>query len=288
MVQRNAIILAAGTASRFVPLSQEYPKGLLEVKGEILIERQIRQLQEAGISEIYVVVGYKAEMFEYLKNKFGVDLVYNEDYARYNNTSSMIRVLDKLENTFICSSDNYFPQNVFKENPNQSYYSALFAEGSTSEYCIHIDENDCIRGVDIGGKDSWYMVGHVYFSKDFSDSFKDLLKKEYYRDETRLGYWEDVFIKNIKKLPLVRVNRYNDGEIMEFDNIDELRQFDSSYVNDTRSKTIKMISNRLGCEESEMTGFSKISNKGTHVKFSFLFNNETYVYNSECDSLNRI
>jgi len=48
--------MAAGTASRFVPLSQEHPKGLLEVKGEILIERQIRQLHEAGITDISVVV----------------------------------------------------------------------------------------------------------------------------------------------------------------------------------------------------------------------------------------
>ena len=34
----NAIILAAGTSSRFAPLSYEIPKGLLEVRGEILIK----------------------------------------------------------------------------------------------------------------------------------------------------------------------------------------------------------------------------------------------------------
>ena len=38
----NAIILAAGTASRFAPLSYETPKGLIEVKGEVLIERQFK------------------------------------------------------------------------------------------------------------------------------------------------------------------------------------------------------------------------------------------------------
>ena len=42
----NAIIMAAGMSSRFAPLSYERPKGLLNVKGEILIEREIRQLQE--------------------------------------------------------------------------------------------------------------------------------------------------------------------------------------------------------------------------------------------------
>ena len=44
-------------SSRFAPLSYEIPKGLLQVKGERLIERQIRQLQEAGIEDITVIVG---------------------------------------------------------------------------------------------------------------------------------------------------------------------------------------------------------------------------------------
>lgn len=53
----NAVIMAAGTASRFAPLSYEKPKALIEVRGEILIERQIRQLLEVGIKEIILVVG---------------------------------------------------------------------------------------------------------------------------------------------------------------------------------------------------------------------------------------
>ena len=55
----NAIIMAAGLSSRFAPISYERPKGVLKVRGEVLIERQIRQLQEAGIGDITVVVGYK-------------------------------------------------------------------------------------------------------------------------------------------------------------------------------------------------------------------------------------
>ncbi|WP_288155380.1 NTP transferase domain-containing protein [uncultured Sharpea sp.] len=56
----NAIIMAAGTSSRFAPLSYEKPKGLVEVKGEVLVERQIRQLREAGIEDIVLITGYKA------------------------------------------------------------------------------------------------------------------------------------------------------------------------------------------------------------------------------------
>ena len=85
----NAIIMAAGTSSRFAPLSYEMPKALIEVKGDILIERQIRQLQQAGIRQIIVVVGYKKEQFEYLNNKFGVVIVENEEYLSRNNNGSI-------------------------------------------------------------------------------------------------------------------------------------------------------------------------------------------------------
>ena len=71
----NAIIMAAGTSSRFVPLSYEKPKGLTVVKGEVLIERQIKQLRSAGIEQIILIVGYRKEDFSYLEEKFGVTII---------------------------------------------------------------------------------------------------------------------------------------------------------------------------------------------------------------------
>lgn len=286
--KRNAIIMAAGTASRFVPLSAERPKGLLEVKGEILIERQIRQLQEAGISDITIVVGYKAEMFDYLKEKFGVSLVLNEDYYRYNNTSSVIRVLDKLGNTYICSSDNYFPENVFMEEPSQSYYSALYAEGKTGEYCLTIEAEDNIIEVAVGGHDAWYMIGHVYFSEDFSKAFKQLLAAEYEKEETKQGYWEDVYIRYINELPLMKVHRYKKHDIEEFDSIDELRLFDESYINDTRSSLVKTIANELNCTEAELCQFTRIKHEGDYLLFTFQKGADAYRYNEQEKSITKI
>ena len=255
--RRNAVIMSAGMSSRFVPLSSEKPKGLLKVKGEILIERQIRQLLEAGIRDITVVTGYMADKFAYLADKFGVSLVHNPDYERYNNTSSVIRVLDRLGNTYLCSSDNYFPRNVFADNPGQSYYSSLYAEGPTAEYCLSTDEEDNIKGVSVGGHDSWYMIGHVYLDADFGPKFARILENEYLREETRQEYWEDVYIRHLKELPPMKARRYNDAEIAEFDTLDELRLFDKSYITDTRSSVIKAIARRLGVEESELRDFRK-------------------------------
>ena len=278
MMRRNAIIMAAGMSSRLVPLSAERPKGLLEVKGEIVIERQIRQLQMAGISDITVIVGYKAELFDYLKNKYSVDIVLNEDFARYNNTSSLFRVIDRLKNTYICSCDNYFPENVFIGDPQESYYSALFAKGDTSEYCMTLSADDYIRKVSVGGRNAWYMIGHVYFNEAFSQAFGRLLSQEYCKEETRLGYWEDVFIRYIDILPRMRVHRYKDGEIFEFDSLDELRKLDTSYVNDSRSTIIKSIAAQLDCKEAELHTFIRIKSNSDLLVFSFQKNGEQYVY----------
>ena len=140
----NAVILAAGLSSRFAPISYERPKGLLKVRGEILIERQIEQLQAVGIRDIVVVVGYKKESFFYLEDKYGVKIVVNREYASRNNNSSLMLVREILDNTYICSSDNYFEENPFESHVWKAYYSAEYAEGFTKEWCIKTGSHDRI------------------------------------------------------------------------------------------------------------------------------------------------
>ncbi|MDE6536884.1 MAG: NTP transferase domain-containing protein [Muribaculaceae bacterium] len=254
-IQPNAIILAAGTASRFVPLSEEIPKGLIEVKGEPLIERQINQLHQAGITDITVVVGYMAEKFSYLKKKYGVDLVLNEDYEKYNNTSSMIRVLDRLNDSYILTSDNYYPENIFlNDDLSDSYYSALFAKGDTGEYCLDFEKKGYITDIRVGGKDSWYMYGPVFFSSSFSKKFSEFLSAEYDSPEVKTGYWEDLYIKHISSLPM-KIRKRDPEEMKEFDSLDELREFDHSYIQNTRSSILASIARQLNCKQSDLCGF---------------------------------
>lgn len=281
----NAIIMAAGTASRFVPLSEEIPKGLLEVRGEILIERQIRQLREAGIHDITIVLGYQADKFLHLSDKYGVRTVYNEDFSRYNNASSMIRVVDRLEDTFICCSDHYFTGNVFQDKPEDSYYASLFAVGDTGEYCLIADDNGWIDTVQVGGRNSWYMAGHAFFNATFSEKFRRIFVREYAHDEVRLGYWEDIFIRHISELPM-KLKKYANGTINEFDSIDELRTFDPSYVNDTRSSILKSIAQRLSCEEREMSKFIRTSTGS--LAFTFECQGKEYLYDGRTQSVSRI
>lgn len=267
-------------SSRFVPLCWERPKGLLEVKGEILIERQIKQLKAAGVDDITIVTGYMADKFDYLKDKFGVRLVYNPDYARYNNTSTLMCVLDKLGDTWICSSDNYFTENVFVEHPTCSQYSAEYADGETDEYCLSCDKDDNIIKVTVGGANAWYMIGHVFFNQEFSDAFKQFLEEEYKNEETRQGYWEDVYIKHLNDLPKMKIRKYQPGIINEFDSLEDLRKFDTSYVDDTRSKVIEKICRRLNCKQRDIVNIKKENSPNVKYCFRFSVGGINYEYRS--------
>lgn len=69
---------------RMAPVNSEIPKGLIEIHGEPLIERTIKQLNEVGISEIYVIVGFMKEMYDYLIDKYNVKLIVNTEYTTKN------------------------------------------------------------------------------------------------------------------------------------------------------------------------------------------------------------
>ena len=255
----NAIIMAAGTASRFAPLSFELPKALIEVRGEVLIERQIKQLKEAGIDEVIIVTGYKAEQFEYLKDKFGVKLVHNPDYLTRNNNSSIWVVREYLKNSYICSSDNYFFSNPFEAEVDDSYYSAVYVEGKTNEWCIKEDDGR-IKDVVVGGNDSWVMLGHVFWSEEFSKKFIAILDKEYYLPETADKLWETIYIDHIDELDM-KIRKYPADFIFEFDTLDELREFDESYKSDTRSAILKSIAEKLNLEEKDIANLKSFKDE---------------------------
>lgn len=273
----NAVIMAAGLSSRFAPLSYEKPKGLLNVNGEVLIERQIRQLQEAGIRDIIVVVGYKREEFSYLEGKFHVKLVVNSDYSRRNNNSTLHVVRKFLSNTYLCSSDNYFMENVFASHVFHSYYASEYAEGNTDEYCMQANDSGRIENVTIGGKNSWIMIGHVYFSKEFSRRFVKILEKDYNLPETADMLWEDVYIRHIDELDL-EIRKYDSGKILEFDSLDDLRKFDDTYISHSGSVILQNICGALHCGEQDLADFAPLKMGMTNSSFVFTCKGARYVY----------
>jgi L-glutamine-phosphate cytidylyltransferase len=81
----RGIILAAGKGSRLNGIAGDAPKCLVKIGNETLIERQIRTLRRAGITDIVVVTGCQAER---VRRVCGHEITYVEN-ARFAQTNSM-------------------------------------------------------------------------------------------------------------------------------------------------------------------------------------------------------
>ena len=101
----QAVILAAGAGMRMIPINTEVSKGMLEVRGETLVERLIKQLKEKGIHKITIVVGFMKEQYEYLIDEYDVTLIVNADYASKNNLHSLNLASEYLKNSYIIPCD---------------------------------------------------------------------------------------------------------------------------------------------------------------------------------------
>ena len=274
----NAVIMAAGMSSRFVPLSLEKPKGLLVVKNEVLIERQIEQLKEAGIEEIIVVLGYKKEAFFYLEDKYGVKLIINPNFNTKNNIETLYLAQEYIGNTYICSSDDYFEENVFSDYVYQSYYSAIHVTEKSNEWYMIPDAQGNVLQVKKTGEEGAVMLGHVYWNKAFADAFIKLINIHHDLGDYDANLWEDLFADNVQKLPPMEIKEYPSDIIFEFDSLEELRQFDVYYVKNTHSKIMKNICKVLGCRESDILDFKAIKEGLTNTSFVFSVFDKKYVY----------
>lgn len=275
----NAVILAAGKSNRLAPFTYERPKGLFRVRGEILIERQIRQLQEAGVRDIYVVVGYMKEKFFYLEETFGVKLIVNNRFAAKGNILSLYAAREHLADTFVCCADHYFTENLFlQDNPdNVSYRACAYCEGKFREFSVECSDADVITGFSVGGTDQVAMVGHAYFNSSFSSRLRAFMEAEINDFRVDGLFWEEFYARHQKSLTLY-ARRYDGRGIWEFDSIDELRRFDSEFLLNVDSRIITNICQVLHCHPNSIVDIAVIQAGLTNVSFSFKVDGVKYVY----------
>ena len=227
----NAIIVAAGFGSRLRPLTYSTPKPLIEIFSQPIIERNIEFLLEKGIKDIYIVIGYAKEKFEYLKEKYqGVKLIYNEKYNQYNNIYSLYLVKDYLEDSYIIEGDIYLNKNIFEPylEKNSCYFSKK-VEKENKEWQLII-ENNRVKEIEIGGKDNYIMSGISFWNKEDSLKIKELLEK-YIQDEEKKKhyYWDHIIKENIEKFNNIGIVSLKENDIYEIDTLEELKGLDDSY-----------------------------------------------------------
>ncbi len=302
----GAVIIAAGFGSRFVPLTFETPKGLLEVFGERMIERQICQLHQVDVTDITIVVGYLKEKFDYLIDKYGVKLLYNNEYSTKNTLATIYHARKILEgrNMYLLSSDNWMRENMYHTYECGSWYSSVYKEGDTSEWCLSFNKKGKIQRVDIGGHDSWVMYGPVFLRKEWSRQFLPVLEAYYHLPGTEQFYWERVYLELVngtaqKRLteagisqlaqipgksidpsaaPLeLYINRQSSDQVYEFENLEELRRFDSKYQNHSDNAAMELVARVFQIPESQIRDIACLKAGMTNKSFLFSAAGKRYI-----------
>ena len=264
----NAIILAAGQGIRMIPINNSVPKALLEVNGEILIERIIEQLIESDVHDITIVVGFMEDQFHYLIDKYGVKLVSNAEYKEKNNLHSLNLVRNLINNTYLISGNVYFYENPFACSETKSWY--MF-ENRLSKHSNMIcnDKNEVIKTTRHGLK----TVGVAYINSQDAILLKEQLKvldnSEHDSDD-----WEEALFLNNKML--VEGKIVDTSCVDEINTYEELRSIDdhSSHLN---NDTLSLIADVFNEEVKNITHIKSLKKGMTNRSFLFEINKEKYI-----------
>jgi histidinol-phosphate/aromatic aminotransferase/cobyric acid decarboxylase-like protein/choline kinase len=116
----QAVILAAGMGRRLGSLTENNTKCMVELNGVRLIDRLLSSLEKFGVTNIVVVVGYKAENVRlHINSKWNhlnVTFVENKDFYKTNNVYSLYLAKDFLlqSDTLLLESDLVFDEEILK------------------------------------------------------------------------------------------------------------------------------------------------------------------------------
>ena len=268
---KNAVILAAGYGMRMVPINTEIPKGLLTVKGERLIERIIKQLKEAGVNNINIVVGFMKEKYEYLIEKYNVNLIINEDYTVKNNLYSFKSALPLMGNTYIVPCDIWCEVNPFKKSELLSWYMMgdEIVEGSN----VTINRRkEIVRNTNLDEGNR--MVGIAYIlEKDLAPIKENV---DYMTKHHRFNnvFWEDAAFEKNKMFLTSKV--VNSADYIEINTYEQLRELDNNSKH-LKTEAIDIIKSVLNARDDEIVNITTLKKGMTNRSFLFECKGEKYI-----------
>ena len=268
---RNAIILAAGFGMRMIPINYTSPKAFLEVRGERLIERMIRQLHEAGIHKITVVAGFMKESFEYLIDQYGVDLAVNADYARKNNISSLEKVLDSIHNTYIIPSDIWCEDNPFHKYELYSWYMVADQKDEESEIRMNRKgELVSVQSSETGNR----MIGISYLLTKEAEYVKKRIAEILAEDKGDQVFWEAALYE--KNRMIVPGRKVSGKKYIEINTYEQLRELDSE-SGQLKNDAIITITKALNCRENDIKNITVLKKGMTNRSFMFTVSGCKYI-----------
>ena len=288
-IPKSAIILAAGFGMRMVPINTSTPKALLEVNGEPLIERTIRQLHEAGITNITVVVGFMKEQFEYLIDEYGVDLAVNSEYAARNNLHSLAYVAGRIDNSYIIPCDIWCAVNPYSRTEPYSWY--MVSDKMDEDSTVRVNRKREL--VTIPEKEAGNaMIGIAYLTGREAQIVRENLRRMDTDEEFDDEFWEralygggsaaTVSVGSSEKprfqrdRMILQAKTVSAQDFVEINTYEQLRELDSG-SNHLQSDAIMTICEALGCGVGDIKDISILKKGMTNRSFLFSVKGAKYI-----------
>ena len=268
---QRAIILAAGFAARMVPINLETPKALLEVNGEPLIERQIKQLHAVGITEIYVVVGYLKERFDYLIDEYGVQLVVSSSYATKNNLHSLCKVLKHLQNAYIIPCDLWCRENPFHSRELYSWY--MVSEQQDADSAVRVNRKQELVLTE-PGKPGNTMLGISYLTAEDAKAVRDKIEQLCADHRHDGDFWETALFEKNRMTVTAKV--VSPDAVIEINTYEQLRDLDGS-SDQLQNDAIAAIEKTFSVRSDEITNIRVLKKGMTNRSFHFTCKGNDYI-----------
>ena len=111
----KAVVLAAGKGTRLRPLTDDKPKGLVEVDGRPIVTHCFERLAELGAEEFVVVVGYRKEdIIEHYGDEWeGIPITYTHQREQKGLAHALLTAEELIDDPFmLILGDNIFEANL--------------------------------------------------------------------------------------------------------------------------------------------------------------------------------
>ena len=108
---QRAILLAASRGEKLGPLTEQRPKCMIDVRGEPLLQRLVRTLNQSGLRDVTVVRGYRKEAIDLA----GIEAVDNDRYDETGEAASLACAYNRLHGPCLVSyGDILFRRHVLE------------------------------------------------------------------------------------------------------------------------------------------------------------------------------
>ena len=200
----KAIILAAGIGSRLRPITDSVPKCMVKVNGEMIIDRQIQELIDNKIEDIYVIAGYKYEkLSDYISIKYpNVNIIYNDVYDSTNNMYSLFLAKSVLNSSsfILLNADVFIDRGIVKQIVDSNEINSIICEkGLYNEESMKIVFNSKIERISkkITENDSYGVSIDIYkFSREASVNLFEIVS-DYIINKSELNMWTEVALDRL-------------------------------------------------------------------------------------------